>query len=399
MNLRQGYSHWTLLLLALGAIAAPNVDAEENLLTNPSFENGLAGWETQGSVSVVPGGLSGDWCARITSTHVNEIENDAECKQTVSGAQGTKYTLRFWARATPRGSASYVFSRLLYGQSMIGISDISGEWTQYTMSAFVEPDNFGAEAVQVIFTCIAGTERDTLTLNVDDVVLTASAGVPCCYPGPWCTTVADTAACLAYGHPVKACADCVPGACCFGDRCVGTFTRPQCLAAGGEWLGPSCQREVYPGEFYGCEVACSFSSVEHPELETDTTTTWEVRYHLPSISECCQMITTEMCLEIYPCPGLDPDPPRVQCVETGYPGGKGILCFPIDRTGGSLMITAKKQTFYQLHVPEVTWTCGACPVPGPDGLCAGGRAEWLPPYQPPVRALKTTWGQVKSLYR
>jgi hypothetical protein len=377
-------------MLVIGALAAPHADAQENLLVNPSFENGWTGWQVTGSVSVVEGGHSGQWCARVIAGSIPDPENpippcagsyDGTLSQSVPVTPGARYTLQFWAAGYGK-----IYVEVLINDVPTSWLTAGGAWAHYSMTALA-PDN--ATTVGVRFWCDWPSSECGLTteLFVDDVSLTARPVVPCCreigYLN-WSCVLMDSAACL--GSVIQDCADCKLGSCYYSDyygsHCEDDVPKFECVAAGGIWSVGSCNRQ-----------RCTLTTEAHPELSTDSTTAWEISYHLPQIPNCCHVTSSEMCFFIRPCPLFDPDPPRTQCLGT-----YARMCFEIDDSGGSLVLIGRQDTQYVFFTPGVMWSCSACLDGEPDGFCPGYRGEFWPPGAP-VPTHPMTWGRVKALYR
>ncbi len=156
--------------------------AAENLLVNPSFENGLEGWRitswnTEPGSSVFRhekgGGRTGVSCVTVE----NFRENDARLVQTVRVVPGKKYRLAVWTKTqdvgeTAKGACVSVAG---YLETSPDVKGTNTEWTLCEMYLVIEK---GIETVDVTL-CLGGySSVNTGKAFFDDASFTEIDEIP-----------------------------------------------------------------------------------------------------------------------------------------------------------------------------------------------------------------------------
>ena len=144
-------------------------EPEENLLTDPGFEEGAAEWNIWGgAVRVEENAQQGRWALRVTR------QNGAE--QRVSGLQpGATYRLSGWGRS--EGTEPIIIGAKEYGGAQIQGVHGDAEYTQESISFTMGPNNTSA----VIF---AYKHAEDAPAYADALSLTLEAEAPGFEPQP-----------------------------------------------------------------------------------------------------------------------------------------------------------------------------------------------------------------------
>src|SRR5256714_5057939 len=145
-------------LIASGVLITTQLaSAATNLVSNPGFESGLAGWSCSGGSTVGSPVHSG---SAALSAAVSNSE-PAQCTQNVSVVSGSQYTLTAWVQG------NYVY---------LGVTGGASTWT---------PGTGGWAQLTVNFTATSGSAQIYLhgwyaqgTYFADDVTLTGPGGPP-----------------------------------------------------------------------------------------------------------------------------------------------------------------------------------------------------------------------------
>src|SRR6266545_4017613 len=147
------------LVTAAAAVAwaALPASAADNLVTNPGFESGLAGWSCQNGSTVTSPVHSGSSALAGAADNVS----NAQCTQTVAVQPSSAYTLSAWVRG------NYVF---------IGATNFSSNWTpsaaDWTLLSTSFTTGAGVTSVQIF---LHGWYAQG-TYFADDVVLAGPGG-------------------------------------------------------------------------------------------------------------------------------------------------------------------------------------------------------------------------------
>src|SRR6266545_3059789 len=147
------------LVTAAAAVAwaALPASAADNLVTNPGFESGLAGWSCQNGSTVTSPVHSGSSALAGAADNVS----NAQCTQTVAVQPSSAYTLSVWVRG------NYVF---------IGATNFSSNWTpsaaDWTLLSTSFTTGAGVTSVQIF---LHGWYAQG-TYFADDVVLAGPGG-------------------------------------------------------------------------------------------------------------------------------------------------------------------------------------------------------------------------------
>ena len=148
-----------------------------NLVANPGFEQGTAGWDANGAAGVslqrVTGGHTGSWAARLTNGSNGAVTltlNDAP--NTVTQSQSGSYTGSVWMRADTAGAKAYLRVREYQGSTKVGEKVVgvvlSTAWQQVTATLTpLDPGTSSIEVATAVYSAAPGT-----SYLADDVALT-----------------------------------------------------------------------------------------------------------------------------------------------------------------------------------------------------------------------------------
>ena len=152
---------------AAGGMDAP--DPGENLLTDPSFEEGAAAWNIWGGAArVEEGAKEGQWALRVTR------RNGAE--QRVNGLQpGATYRLSGWGRS--EGTEPVIIGAKDYGGAQIQGAYRDAEYTQDSITFTMGFNNTSA-------TIFAYKHEENAAAYADGLSLTLEAAAPAPEPQP-----------------------------------------------------------------------------------------------------------------------------------------------------------------------------------------------------------------------
>ncbi|MFY9577988.1 MAG: PKD domain-containing protein [Gaiellaceae bacterium] len=124
--------------------ATAQVTVSPTLVSNPSFETDLSGWNTSGSdpnvtIARVAGGHTGNWSAKLTNTGTvaaSCLLNDAP--NWVTSTSAGSYLVNLWARADTAGAALTLRIREYAGSSLVRTTSaqiaLSTAWQQLSLT-------------------------------------------------------------------------------------------------------------------------------------------------------------------------------------------------------------------------------------------------------------------------
>ena len=169
-----------VVLVGVGGLATERATAASNLVVNPDFEAGTAGWFAKSGAELVrSAGHGGRWSGRVTNRvdgPRTSVLNDQQ-NTVVSTTKGATYTASAWVRSTAPGTSvairlmEYAGSRL-HGQRLASVWLRDTAWREVRVSYTAATDDATIDLNLLAWALPSGASFDADDVAFDSPVAT-----------------------------------------------------------------------------------------------------------------------------------------------------------------------------------------------------------------------------------